>query len=110
MYEYAASLLRVVDGDTVDLDVDLGFTVRHKMRVRLYGIDAPERGQDGWALARDGLADILGFGARLQIRTYRDRADSFGRYLADIYNLVLDPPDHVNAHMIESGFAVPYTR
>ena len=43
MYEYRVKILRVVDGDTVDVDIDLGFGVwMHKERVRLYGIDTPE--------------------------------------------------------------------
>ena len=39
---YGATVLGVVDGDTVDLMVDLGFQVHHKIRVRLYGINTPE--------------------------------------------------------------------
>ena len=43
MYEYRCKIVRVVDGDTVDVDIDLGFGIwMHKERVRLYGIDTPE--------------------------------------------------------------------
>ena len=43
MYEYRCKIVRVVDGDTVDVDIDLGFGVwLHKERVRLHGIDTPE--------------------------------------------------------------------
>lgn len=42
MYEYRCTLVRVIDGDTIDADIDLGFGVRYKERIRLYGIDAPE--------------------------------------------------------------------
>jgi micrococcal nuclease len=42
MYEYRAKVVRVVDADTLDLEVDLGFTVKVKIRARLHGIDAPE--------------------------------------------------------------------
>ena len=43
MYEYKCKVTRVVDGDTVDIDIDLGFGVwLHKERVRIYGIDTPE--------------------------------------------------------------------
>lgn len=52
MYEYRASVIRVIDGDTVDLRIDLGFEVGLNMRVRLAGIDAPERGKTG------GSADV----------------------------------------------------
>ena len=42
MYEYRAEVLRVVDGDTVDVLIDCGFSTFRKERVRLFGIDAPE--------------------------------------------------------------------
>jgi endonuclease YncB( thermonuclease family) len=43
MYEYKATVVKVVDGDTVDVDIDLGFdTWLHNQRIRLYGIDTPE--------------------------------------------------------------------
>lgn len=42
MYEYKAKLVRVIDGDTIDALIDLGFDVWVKKRIRLYGIDAPE--------------------------------------------------------------------
>ena len=47
MYEYRCKILRVVDGDTVDVDIDLGFGVwMHKERIRLHGIDTPESRQE----------------------------------------------------------------
>jgi micrococcal nuclease len=42
MYEYGCTVTRVVDGDTIDVVLDLGFSILHKCRVRLYGIDTPE--------------------------------------------------------------------
>ena len=42
MYEYSCEVRRVVDGDTVDVTMDLGFNILHKCRVRLFGIDTPE--------------------------------------------------------------------
>ena len=42
MYEYSCKVKRVVDGDTIDVVLDLGFDILHKSRVRLYGIDTPE--------------------------------------------------------------------
>ena len=43
MYEYKCKMVRVVDGDTVDVDIDLGFGVwMRKQRIRMYGIDTPE--------------------------------------------------------------------
>jgi micrococcal nuclease len=42
MYEYKCEVIRVVDGDTIDVIIDCGFSILHKIRVRLYGIDTPE--------------------------------------------------------------------
>ena len=42
MYEYSCTVTKVVDGDTIDVVLDLGFSILHKCRVRLYGIDTPE--------------------------------------------------------------------
>lgn len=42
MYTYSCKVLKVVDGDTLDLEIDLGFNIRIKERVRLYGVDTPE--------------------------------------------------------------------
>ena len=42
MFDYQCKLLRVVDGDTIDVNIDLGFSVWHKARVRMLGIDTPE--------------------------------------------------------------------
>ena len=42
MYEYKCEVTRVVDGDTIDVIIDCGFSILHKTRVRLYGIDTPE--------------------------------------------------------------------
>ena len=77
MYEYAVTIKRVVDGDTVDVDIDLGFgVVLVKERVRIMGIDTPEsRTRDlvekkfGLA-AKQKLKDILGKKAILKCQKY----------------------------------------
>ncbi len=57
MYEYNCTVTRVVDGDTIDVILDLGFSILHKCRVRLYGIDTPEsRTRDKDEKARGKLA------------------------------------------------------
>ena len=58
MYEYSCNILRVIDCDTVDVDIDLGFGVwMHKERIRLYGIDTPE------SRTRDKVEKIFGLEA-----------------------------------------------
>lgn len=85
MYEYLAKVDRVVDGDTVDLIVDLGFFINTRMRVRLRGVDAPEvRGEErpeglaATAFVQEQIPD----GCRVIIRTYK--VGKYGRYIADI--------------------------
>lgn len=59
MYEYRARVLRVVDGDTVDFEVDLGFSVKIKIRTRLAGVDTPERGHEDWSRATAACESLL---------------------------------------------------
>ena len=59
MYEYRATVDRVVDGDTVDLIIDLGFNIKIKIRGRLEGVDTPERGHPDWNHATDVCKDLL---------------------------------------------------
>lgn len=59
MYEYKATVDRVVDGDTVDFIVDLGFSVKIKIRGRLAGVDTPERGHTDFLLATRKCRELL---------------------------------------------------
>lgn len=85
MYEYSARCERVVDADTLDLLVNVGFDVHIRQRIRLLGIDAPERGtiagDDATAFTR---AWIDQYGPELTLRTVKDRREKFGRYLGTI--------------------------
>jgi micrococcal nuclease len=85
MYEYRVTeVIRVVDGDTVDLRLDLGFHLSTALRFRILGLDTPERGQPGWAEATEYTRVYLAtFPQPLKVRT--EKADSFGRWLADVY-------------------------
>ena len=110
LFNYAATVDRVVDGDTVDLTVDYGFRTYASNRFRLYGIDTPERGQPRWADATAHLAALMPVGSQVVIRSYKPtlhpKSDSFGRWLVDIYAGEI----HVNKAMLDSGLAVVYTR
>ena len=106
-----ATVIKVVDGDTVDLAVDLGYNLGiSKNRFRLYGIDTPERGQVNYKEATAALANIIPAGSRVIIRSYKPSvmppADSFGRWVVEIFiNGV-----NVNEAMLDSGLAVPFMR
>jgi micrococcal nuclease len=110
VYEYRATILKVVDGDTVDVDVDLGFDVHHLLRLRLDGIDAPERGKPGGSEATAFLRDLLDVGQPVIIRTEKDRQEKYGRYLATITLLAGGLPEKitVNTKMLNAGHAVEY--
>jgi micrococcal nuclease len=113
--EYDVTLIKVVDGDTVDVDIDLGFGVCLKdERVRIMGIDTPEsRTRDkvekvfGLA-AKDRLKELLHEGARLittEDKSGEDMKGKFGRILGDFKT-----PDGklVTDIMIEEGHCVAY--
>ena len=88
MYEYSCKIVRVIDGDTVDVDIDLGFGMWiHKERIRLYGIDTPEsRTRDKiekqyGLLAKKHVQKFLPTGSKQTLVTVQDKAGKFGRIL-----------------------------
>ena len=109
MYQYKVKLVKVVDADTLDLEVDLGFEVRFTMRVRLFGIDAWEvRGEE----RKKGLEAKFYVIERLskfeffKIRTEKDKQGKYGRYLATILLPTGDGEIDLNAELVERGHAV----
>jgi micrococcal nuclease len=118
IYIYKAELIRVVDGDTVDLIIDLGFDTQRKERFRLYGVDAPEMNTAEGKEAKAWLIGVLGpYGAiyvqTIQLETKAKR-DKYGRFLAVLYDelptlvpIMREPihPSSINAKMIIEGHA-----
>ncbi len=104
MYEYNATVTKVVDGDTVDLSCDLGFRIFSRDRFRLLGIDTPERGQPGWAEATAALKELLPYGAVVKVKTDRPYNDKYGRWLAVVHADGVN----VNDKMVADGFAKVY--
>ncbi len=110
MFEYKCKLLRVIDGDTIDVDIDLGFGVwLRKQRIRLYGIDTPEsRTSDDTEkiygnAAKEFLIKWTGAG-ELTIKTHKDAKGKFGRILGEIWTF----DTNINELMIERHHAVKY--
>jgi len=110
MYEYDCKIVRVVDGDTVDVDIDLGFdTWRCGERIRLYGIDTPEcRARDAeekaaGVLAKEFVEKTLHVGGTYKLIT-REKG-KFGRYLGVI---MLSDKTSINAALVSEHLAVPY--
>ena len=111
MYEYGCTVTRVVDGDTVDVILDLGFSILHKCRVRLYGIDTPEsrtRNKDEkirGKLASKFLQDAIDNGKKVVLQSkLKDSKGKYGRVLGEI---VVDDIN-INVSMIENYLAVAY--
>ena len=91
MYEYRVKIVKVVDGDTVDVDIDLGFGVwLKKQRIRLFGIDTPEsrtrdKEEKKYGLAAKAfLKDHLKIGTPY-LRTHKDGKGKFGRILGEFW-------------------------
>ena len=111
MYEYGCQVTRVVDGDTIDVDLDLGFDIIYKCRVRLYGIDTPEsrtRNKDEKVrgkLAAKFLKDAILNGKNVILQTQlKDSKGKFGRVLASV---VVDGIN-INQQMVTNHLAVRY--
>lgn len=108
MYEYKATVVSIYDGDTVKMDVDLGFYTHLSRRsFRLAGIDAPEliKGLTEGIEARDYLRSLIPIGSIVTIKTIKDRQEKYGRWLAYIIN---DADVNVNNEMLRSNHAVPF--
>lgn len=110
MYQYKIKeVVKIVDGDTVDVVIDLGFDITRKERVRLNGIDTPE------TLTKDAVEKKYGLEAKeyvekwfseqkeILIRTYKD--DKYGRTLGDFYG---NEEKTLNTLLVEQGFAWVY--
>lgn len=111
MYQYKCEVNRVVDGDTIDVTLDLGFSILHKCRVRLYGIDTPEsRTKDLDEKARGKLAakfleDSIKSGKEILLKSeLKDSKGKYGRVLGSIFvdNL------NINEAMVAQNLAVKY--
>jgi len=117
MYEYKCKIDRVVDGDTVDVDIDLGFGIwLRKERVRLYGIDTPESRTRDLEEKKYGLAaksyvqSFLPVGSMQTLKTQKDDKGKFGRILGEfiVYDAMTDSSRTLNQIMIDRHYGVEY--
>jgi micrococcal nuclease len=105
LYRYKAHVNRVIDGDTLIADVDLGFYIHlHELKFRLFGINTPEisGAEREWGLIVKDYVKGLLENKEVEIVSYK--TDSFGRWLCDIYLGDL----HINKHLFEEGMAKIY--
>ena len=120
MYEYRATIIKIVDGDTVDVDIDLGFNVvLRDERVRIAGIDTPESRTRDLEEKKFGLAakarvkQLLGKTCVLKTQINKSGEDmkgKFGRILGDfnVYDSDTDSWKLLTSILISEGHAVPY--
>ena len=111
LYHYRADLKRVVDGDTIDVILDLGFDIHMQARIRFAGINAPESRTKDLVEKQKGLEskrfveDWLGNIDQIIIETQLDKKGKFGRILGRVLN---PAGDCLNDEMITLGHAKPY--
>ena len=117
MYEYNCRIVKVVDGDTVDVDIDLGFDILlSNQRIRLKGIDTPEsRTRDleekkFGLLAKEMVKSYCKLGENVTLRTSKDERGKFGRILGEfmVYHASTDRYTSLNTLLVDEGYAVAY--
>jgi len=113
MYEYKARLIRVIDGDTIDADIDLGFGVWVRQRVKLYGINTPDSKskdpevRDKGIASRNKLIEILP--REFVVQTILNKRGKFGRVLGNLFVQVDEHhKQNINDTMVEEGVAIHY--
>jgi len=112
LFHYKATVDRVIDGDTIDVVLDLGFDISYRGRIRFQGINAPESRTRDAVEKQAGLAAkryvedwINGHEQRVIIQTSLDDRGKFGRILGRILN---DEGECLNDEMVSLGHATPY--
>lgn len=105
MYEYRATVVGNVDGDTIHVTIDLGLEVTVTTTLRFAGINAPELSTLDGKMTAGIVAQLIPKGTVVRIRTAKDHREKYGRYLAWIFT---DKGTNVNRWMVDSGYAVPY--
>lgn len=115
-FQYNAVVTRVVDGDTVDVDIDLGFHIWKKSaRIRLRGVDTPEKRtrdllekQFGY-LATETVEGFCPIGSKIMLETDLSDKEKFGRILGTILVIKDEETVNVNEYLINNRLAVHYT-
>jgi micrococcal nuclease len=84
LYVYRVANYRVVDGDTLEVTLDLGFSTFRKEKVRLARINAPELKTELGPVSKGHLSELLD-GKVLTVQTKKDEKDRYGRYVAEVW-------------------------
>ena len=113
MYIYKAECTRVVDGDTIDAVIDLGFDITIKKRIRLAGIDSPESRTRDLEEKKRGLASKARLKELIESGSMQIESKEVGKYgrvlgVLHIYPDNLDLPININDTLVKEGHAVEY--
>lgn len=113
LYVYRATLLNVVDGDTLDLRISLGLDVYADHRIRLAGINTPEMNSPDpltRKLAQEAKAFVVAYlpsePNAITLKTYKDKREKYGRYLGEVSPM--DAVQSLNVALVEAGLASVY--
>ncbi len=109
MYEYNAKLIRVIDGDTIDASIDLGFDVWVKKRIRLHGIDAPESRTRDLEEKKRGIASTEFLRTLMEANSgdFIVRSEGVGKYGRCLGELFISSGS-INQQLITEGHAQKY--
>jgi len=119
MYTYSCTIVKVIDGDTVDVDIDLGFGVwMKKQRIRLYGVDTPEsrtrdKEEKVYGLkAKAFVLEYLPHGSKQTLKTRLDGKGKYGRILGEFilerHMTLFEEGGTLNQLLIDTHNAVAY--
>lgn len=118
LFTYQAEVRRVVDGDTVELALDLGFSIMYRHSCRLFGINAPEHGTEAGDAAKAYLTNLLPVGTQVIVKTQKDNSEKYGRILGTIVipekkavkktKTAAVPAVNVNEQLVSTGHAKPW--
>jgi endonuclease YncB( thermonuclease family) len=106
VYIRNATVVRVVDGDTAEFNVDLGCDIHINMTCRFNGINAPETKTQAGKDSKAWLQQKLPPATPVVIQTIADQKEKYGRYLADVY--LPGSTTSINTELVQQGLAVPY--
>jgi micrococcal nuclease len=111
MYQYKAKVIRIVDGDTLEVELDLGFSIKLKERLRLDGVDTPEiygvlkesntyaEGMVAFALTKEWLEKT---NYEIVVETFKK--EKYGRYLAKVFSTIDSKSLTLNEFLISRGY------
>ena len=115
MYEYRCTVVKIIDGDTVDVDIDLGFGIwMHKERIRLIGIDTPEsrtrdKEEKKYGLAaKKYLTEMLNDEGGIVLKTKKDAEGKFGRILGELWRTTDNADKSINQYLVDEHHAGQY--